>query len=291
MNVNEFVEELSNLSFNENEISYFFDKLIIGGSNDLLNSYEKDDSEVFRRKVKESIYRISDDKFTAFQSLLDYLIHRCEQHIGKSETQSSSTSQHIEKLKRTRGILQKVMSIYKEVSQEKYPPAPSSDPVASASDQQNEVLKEIKIRIDDLNKDIDEANKAIDSKIFSLLINTVAIVGIFVAIAYTGFGVVSIFSSIDIEISLTSKAAFLKSLFFLLIVAFLSYNLLLLLIYFIFKLSRPIHTFIQNSKEKFVSADYKNLGFNNTVNLKPFWIVDWVMLIVVISFFIVSLYN
>ena len=191
-------------------------------------------------------------------------------------------------------IISDLMKIYENIAQGhkkvRNKKETGQESIESAIAQHEESLKEIKNRISELNTTVRDANKLIDDKIFTLLLNTVAILGIFVAIAFTGFGVVSVFSSIDLNVSLTNVNAFFKNIFFLLLVALLSYNLLLLLVYFIFKLSRPIWPFTQPLKDD--DADEQSeeqIGFKSAVNLKPFLIIDAIMVGLVVLFFFLSI--
>ena len=72
----------------------------------------------------------------------------------------------------------------------------------------------------------------LNDKLFSLIINTVAILGIFVAVAFAGFGANTLFSNISFEAS----GDIWTNTFYLCLTAFLAYNLLFLLFYCIFKI-------------------------------------------------------
>ena len=158
----------------------------------------------------------------------------------------------------------------------------------TTDEQQRKNVAELKAKIDDLYSRLEAANNLMENKTFALLVNTVSILGIFVAIAYTGFGVVSIFSSIDLGVSIKCTTAFLKNIFFLLLTALLSYNLLLLLVYFIFKLSRPI-SFANTIGSSINNKNVDQPGFKEAVNLCPFLVVDAVLLVITGVFFYFSI--
>lgn len=150
-----------------------------------------------------------------------------------------------------------------------------------------DVLREQLIKLNKLQESATDALKKsektqeeLDSKIFSLLINTVAILGIFVAIAFAGLGITSLFSDLDFATAFASKENFIRTVFFLFLVALLSYNLLLLLIYFIYKLSRPIFMGTVETTDKGNSKRFKD-----SIELKPFYVVDGILFAVLIALF------
>lgn len=193
-------------------------------------------------------------------------------------------TQKITQAKRTLDILS---MIYQKVIEKKdSEKSKCEDPYTL--EQQRGVLRELvdetkklKSDLDKANKEIEEANKSLDGKMFSLLTNTVAILGIFVAIAFTGLGAMSIFSNIDLKTSIESTEAFMKNVFFILLVSTMVYNLLIVLVYFIFKLSRPLN--------KISDASKAEESFNKTINLTRFFWVDGVLAALTISAFIMSL--
>lgn len=149
----------------------------------------------------------------------------------------------------------------------------------------NKQIESSKTNIDETKKSIDETKKNIDEKIFSLLINTVAILGIFVAIAFAGLGITSLFSDLDFATAFASKENFIRTVFFLFLVALLSYNLLLLTVYFVFKLSRPI---LGGLGEKLSDKqdDNKSQRFKDNISLIPFYWVNGIMLFIIIVLFL-----
>lgn len=248
-------------------------------------------------EVKSYIEQLPEDRFTSFGSKLGLCKNCCIDQTQKAG--SDKDENYLHKVTDTLRLLQELSSVYQSVNSERMKKQKISNE-SEASSQNEDVTNELNARVVDFRKELDQANlkidnfkkeidqanlkidssiNTIDNKIFSLLINTVSILGIFVAIAFAGFGITSLFSNLDFSYAFQSRENTLNMIFFLLLVALLSYNLLLLLVYFIFKLSRPIHT--NNSEEEKVA----NARFLKSMNLKSFFIVDAILLIIVVVFF------
>ncbi len=219
--------------------------------------------EQLRSRIEDFIKKIDDDKFTSFGNKLGRCSSACDEGLKCTENlKIPNGGQLYESVK---SIIQQVNDIYSEIANNKYQ---KPNYIKDAVEQHENSLLEVKEKISKLNIDVEKAQDTIDGKIFNLLINTVAILGIFVAIAFTGFGVMSIFSNIKLEIALQSEEAFVKCIFFLLLVSLAVYNFLLLLIYFIFKLSRPIFDKSRNNS----IPDSNN--FVKAIGMRPFLWVD-----------------
>ncbi len=201
----------------------------------------------------------------------------CIDKLGKEEKDEGYRKQ-VEKVKE---LLDTLSAKYQENAEVRKNENCETD--AEAAVQQNTRVKhELNEKIANTQKLIREANRKIesfDNKIFSLLLNTVAILGIFVAIAFTGFGVSSFFNSINLDKAMESLNVFIKNVFFIFLALLASYNLLLILVYFVFKLSRPLQN---HHDERF------HKGFSSSINLGPFWIVDSIILVITIILFIFS---
>lgn len=129
--------------------------------------------------------------------------------------------------------------------------------------------------ISSLKEKVNKTNDSIDGKITSLLVNNISILGIFVAIAFTGFSAVSIFPDIDIKYALGNSDNFLKVIFFILLTTLLIYNLLLLLVYFVFKLTV---VFSKDTEDKPL--------FSSSIELTAFYWIDGFLLFLVIALFV-----
>lgn len=93
-------------------------------------------------------------------------------------------------------------------------------------------LVDSKKEIGDLRKEIKDLERENNSRIFNLLLNTIAILGIFVAIAFGGVGSLNVIEALpfDVEQGIPTNA------FYLSLGALFVYNLLFLLFYCIFKI-------------------------------------------------------
>ncbi len=107
----------------------------------------------------------------------------------------------------------------------------------------DEKTKEIQNRLDAIEnklqtqeRKLEKHEGTLNDKLFTLIINTVAILGIFVAVAFAGFGANTLFSNIVF----TTDADIYTNTFYLSLTAFFAYNLLFLLFYCIFKIIERI---------------------------------------------------
>ena len=274
MSVTELVKSLSNAPFDDAFTATVFRSFVseMSGSDISINEQEID---AFLDQLKEQKWSELDTKF-------DRCLYECEAELKKAEALTNKSYE--EKLKlaqKTIGDLSQFLAKKFEKRKKPY------DSVSTAIEQHDDKLAEINNKITQLDDKVDNANKTIDNKFFNLLINTVSILGIFVAIAFAGISVTSIFPTIDINTALLSEEYLLKTIFYLLLVALLCYNLLLLLIYLIFKLSRPL--FISVNKEKDVSQNeleiLKEGQFVKTINIVPFiWIDVALALLTLVTF-------
>lgn len=231
--------------------------------------------EQFNSQIKNFIQQIDGDKFTSFGSKLGRCSSACDDELKRAENLKIPGGRQL--YESVKSIIQQVSAIYSEIADDKYK---KPDYIKDAVEQHEDSLLEVKEKISKLNINVEKAQDMIDGKIFNLLINTVAILGIFVAIAFTGFSITSIFSNIKLGIALQSEEAFAKCSFFLLLVSLVAYNFLLLLIYFILKLSRPIFDKSQNNSipgsDKFVKA----------IGMTPFLWVNAFLAIFTVGFFL-----
>lgn len=113
----------------------------------------------------------------------------------------------------------------------------------------------------------------------------------------------NIFTNIDVATWMQGTESFVKNTFVLLATSLLAYNLLLLLIYFIYKLSRPLPSTmffifnqsdeksnsqnIMHSNEKNTenATSFKPESFKNEIKLTPFVVIDVIMLVLTVALF------
>lgn len=130
-------------------------------------------------------------------------------------------------------ILNIVDSVIKEKSKPKEPNANIATYFVSYDGK----IAELKEALGKLDEKIAAQSNILNDKLFSLILNTIAILGIFVAIAFAGFSAVSIFSELNIE---TTRNNLFANTFYIFLVSLLIYNLLFLLLYFIFRIVQKV---------------------------------------------------
>ena len=237
-------------------------------------------------KIELFIDGISKDSFTSFGQNLGFCRNYCLEELNNEENREDI--KYAQKITQAKDTLDTLSIIYQKVIEKKASEKNKcEDPYTL--EQQRGVLRELvdetkklKSDLDKANEDIKEANKSLDGKMFSLLTNTVAILGIFVAIAFTGLGTMSIFSNIDLKTAIQSTSAFVKNVFFILLVSTLVYNLLIVLVYFIYKLSRPMN--------KVTNSGDESTSFSVALPLKPFLWVDGCLSLLTIGALVASLF-
>ena len=243
-----------------------------------------------KEEIKNYIYGLPENQFTSFGNKLGYCRNYCIEE-NKNEENKDET-QYLTKVSEVLKKLVIISEVYQEINIQREEDKKQPNEVAAIS-QQKDVLREInnkiikfRTEIDAAKREIENTNSSFNDKVFSLLINTVAILGIFVTIAFAGFGVTSIFSNINFTQACVSYENLVKAVFFLVLTTLLSYNLLLLLIYFVFKLSRPLIT--GSKKDKEGKEFYET--FSKAINLTPFLWIDGILLFLSIVFFIWCLF-
>lgn len=269
MTVKDFLEKLSKIEVKSEPISAVYRTFVYEFKDEVL-IYDKD-------QVRETLQTLPVESFSSFGVKLGRCLSDCQEERKNLSTVADTLyAQNVTKVEK---LIEELVSLYYEVANNK---TSKKDSTETALSQHDAYLKEVKTKLKDLNTAVDNANKLIDDKIFTLLINTVAILGIFVAIAFAGFGVTNIFSNLDFSQAFASKENLIKSVFFLFLTAVLSYNLLLLLVYFIYKLSRPL--VIRISKDE-KGSDLQET-FLKTMNLTPFIWVDIILSVLTIGLFV-----
>lgn len=241
-------------------------------SSNLVASVEDESS------LKRYIKGIEDDKFTVFGNRLSICIEICQRKIDSFpkdvKSISSSYKQGTEKF---RDALVNVSKLIEEIGKEanlKLANAKTAEETALEDNERK--LEELNKKIKNLDDKVNDADKKYDNKIFTLLINTVAILGIFVAIAFTGFGSVTIFSNLE----MSSEGPVVLNTFYILLIGTIIYNVLLMLIYFVFKIC---FYHLQNSENG------EKLRYSNVFNLTAFIWIDIALTALTIGFAIASI--
>ena len=276
MKISDFIQTLVNCNYNEIEI-------IIDSS---IHSFKPIENY---SPIEKQIENIDETKFTDFGAKISECLKYCKKKIDACTGLKDDS--YVDSIKSFLSFLQQISQIISVVGARRESMIHSTQNTSDALAHNKDVIAELNSKMGTLKKEVNaivkDADDRIDSKIFTLLINTVAILGIFVAIAFAGFGVTSIFSNLNLEKSLLCKDFFIKTVFFLMLIALLSYNLLLLLIYFIFKLSRPIlmNTSIAQNYENGEIVNISRYKFTEGVSLKPFfWVNGTLFLLTLLSF-------
>lgn len=230
------------------------------------------------KEIKDFLKGIEQERFTDFANKANICRSICEKE--QECAKEYNTRAYENKLVNFHEQLNTILILYREeqMSRQKKEETILNEAVVDSDESYEDnaiVAASLKYKIDGLKKDIDKVSSFVNEKTFSLLINTVAILGIFATISFTGFSEMSILSNIDIEFALQSYDNFIRAIFFLLLVSLLSYNLLLLLIYFLFKISRPL----LNNKNNEDSI------FAKVVDLTPFFWIDGILAFVTVALF------
>lgn len=139
-------------------------------------------------------------------------------------------------------------------------------------------------QLDDLRNTVGNQTNNTDSKLFSTIINMIAILGIFVAISFAGFGSVSLASKIEINMA----EEMLKSTFYILILGLLIYNFLLLLIYFILKIVYANLPSNNNKNYTILHPLRFDFSYRPVIN-KFLIIIDIMLFLIALSSFICAL--
>ena len=278
MRLIEFINSLNEADFTVGSIEAIC-RIFISDSTEENCKFNKKEFNNFFDKLKEEQF-----------SELEWKLNKCKDYCNKEQqiSEKVKVAEYSLKLKRTIDAIDKIIEVFKSKFHNK---KESKTDHSYILEQHDAKLADINSSITSLNGKVREATKSIDDKMFTLLINTVAILGIFVAIAFTGFGITAIFPKIDISIALLTTENLIKTIFFLLLVSLICYNLLLLLVYFIFRLSRPLYINLRKEKDE-NGNDIDNLTENNfvgSINLIPFLVIDGALSLLTLFAFIFSL--
>lgn len=185
-----------------------------------------------KKKIKELFEKFFDD---GYLGLVKDRLDLCNEYIEKQKSVLNNQKELFDKLNNFGNNLAQITNdIISEVKSEKTSSTNEEELTGKASSLKSfdEKADEIQGRLDKLEEKVDKHEGALNDKLFSLIINTVAILGIFVAVAFAGFGANTLFS----QISFDATANIIKNVFYLFLTALFVYNLLFLLFYCIFKI-------------------------------------------------------
>ena len=111
MTIEEFINTLSNLSFESEDIDSFFRCFI---ADDLISEYEDESKRVkYKEDAIAAIWKIGDEAFTAFNTLLDDFKKRCENDIAKNKKFASKV--YSCKMEYAMKIIQDLQEVYQKV--------------------------------------------------------------------------------------------------------------------------------------------------------------------------------
>lgn len=252
----------------------------------LLCEFINEHSEQYNeRDIKNFVSGLREDQTTSFGNKLGYCRNYCLEEANKEGNKNEKD--YLEKLEKTAALLETMSKVYQATIEAKR--AVTVNNSDSALLQQKQVLLEINENVKIYKREVDESREelkristSLNDKIFSVLINTVSLLGIFVTIAFAGFGVASVFSNVNLDVALRSEEAFVKNIFYILLTALLSYNLLLLLVYFIYKLSRPLND-LNDLRNSSVHQRRRVVSFSQSISLKAFLWIDGILALVTIA--------
>lgn len=194
-------------------------------------------------------------------------------HINEQiEILEKDSANFVAKLTTLKNNISKILNILEDVIRKKMLNNSDDDSSANTATLLNSYdakVTELKDSLDHLDKKVTDQANGFNDKLFSLTLNTIAILGIFVAIAFAGFSAVSIFSELNID----TTESLLTNTFYLFLVCLFVYNLLFLLLYFVFRIVQKV----SDSERKFKKE------------MVWFLIIDAIILLITILLFVSSL--
>lgn len=226
----------------------------------LLNNSDVNEEEVmhyFVQKGKDNDNGI--DFFHETGNSLSIILERCDSSKFKSFIQGDILNKFKNSLEKILKVLDKYEKNKEESNKSDVKNEDIEDTFRSSVDKK---VREMQIKFEVFDKKFEKFEQDLNTSYTSLLINNVSILGIFVAIAFTGISSIKLFSKITVNFYMH----FATSLFSLILVSFLTYNLLLMLFYFIYKINKI------NSKDK----DNENSRFVRF--FEPFMKIDRLLL-------------
>lgn len=216
----EFINECTKLPKDDVEFSIYVESIISEASNitisgEKVKSFLKSQSdEGYITSVGDGITRCvsycdkkaskipdikKDSNFVAFKKLLSDISHIVETIVNEPNAQETSSESSIVT----------VMQTYENK------------------------IKELNKELDNVQKEVGRQRDVNESRMSSLITNNISILGIFVAIAFAGFGASAMFSNIPLSITATVS----QNTFYIILVATLIYNLMFMLLWFVAYLS------------------------------------------------------
>ena len=200
-------------------------------------------------------------------------LNKSIKHIDEQiEILQKDSVDFVAKLTTFKNNISEILKILEEVIKQKTVQSAEDDLSNSITTQLNSYdakVNEIRDSVNKLDEKVNRQADGLNDKLFSLILNTIAILGIFVAIAFAGFSAVSIFSELNID----TKDSLLVNAFYLFLVCWFVYNLLFLLLYFVFRIVQKVADSERNFMKEMIW----------------FLIIDAIILIITILLFIFSL--
>ena len=270
MQVNIFIKKILSLKEEnlKDDISDILERAINSNS-----EYKADD-------IKKGLKEMPEEKESEFGNRLVLCKNICDRKLKNSADDSS----YLKKIQLFIKNLDLISDLLVEYVNEKGDEKDANSELLDEINGKNaKKLAEISTKIKNLDLKVDRANEGIDNKFFSLLINTVAILGIFVAIAFAGFGTISFLPTISFIEMFVDVKTIIQGSFLIIVSGLVIYNLLLLAVYFIFQLSRPL---LKNIINKNTNEEY---SFKSSMNLIVFYIIDLVFFVISLGLFITCL--
>lgn len=184
-----------------------------------------------KSKVKQHFEKAFED---GTLSITKDRLDLCIACIDRQMAMMGEQQEIVDKLLALKNNINEFFNTMNSVVQEKTPSSSEEDLSGKATSYKSYDQKatELQERLGKLEDRIGKYESTLNDKLFTLIINTVAILGIFVAVAFAGFGANTLFSNITFD---ASKDPYINT-FYLSLTAFFAYNLLFLLFYCIFKI-------------------------------------------------------
>lgn len=210
-------------------------------------------------------------------------IKKCIAYLVEKEKQVKSIAddENFTKFKKNLEIIDKELqdALKKTLSN------PDSDP-STLFESYSRKMGDLEKQLNSLTNTVGNQTNNTDSKLFSTIINMIAILGIFVAISFAGFGSVSLASKFEINMA----QEMLKSTFYIVLLGLLIYNFLLLLIYFILKIvNANLPSVVRDSYMTFHTLGHRYSYTSSPIINKFLIVVDIVLFLVALALFISSL--
>ncbi len=224
MTYSDFLEKCCQLPIAEKELELFIYESVLE-LRDI--AFEESEIEAFCKKNIEKLSNIA----PGVKKCISVCLKIDE---SKFKRRSDSEFAKVRKcLERIRGIIDKVTQQDEEENAKKEQNTSYKTAIDSFEKKLVEMQEKLESVTENIDKRLETADNKLENRTVSVLMNTVSILALFVAIAFAGFGTFSIFG----EVSLDFAESYFKSITTLFVVALLTYNLILILLYFVCKIA------------------------------------------------------